>query len=146
MTGTGGNTYPSRPRVAVGAIVFKDDRILLVRRGKAPAENCWAIPGGSVEIGETLQHAAERELLEETGVTIRALDPVFTFDIIERDPDGAVRFHYVVVDLMADYVAGSARPAGDATEARWVSSKELPHLNVSRTTLDLLRERFQFGV
>jgi ADP-ribose pyrophosphatase len=145
MTGTGGNTYPSRPRVAVGAIVFKDDRILLVRRGKAPAENCWAIPGGSVEIGETLQHAAERELLEETGVTIRALDPVFTFDIIERDPDGAVRFHYVVVDLMADYVAGSARPAGDATEARWFSSKELPLLNVSRTTLDLLRERFQFG-
>jgi ADP-ribose pyrophosphatase len=145
MTGTGGNTYPHRPRVAVGAIVFKDHRILLVQRGKAPAENCWAIPGGSVEIGETLQHAAERELLEETGLTIRALDPVFTFDIIERDPDGAVRFHYVVVDLMADYVAGTARPAGDAIDVRWVSSKELPLLNVNRSTLDLLRKRFQFG-
>jgi ADP-ribose pyrophosphatase len=145
MEAQGGNTYPDRPRVAVGAIVFKEGRILLVQRGKPPAEGCWAIPGGSVEIGETLQQAAQREIREETGVSIQAREPVFTFDIIERDEDGLVRFHYVVVDLMADYVEGTLRPAGDAIHARWVSSAELPRLTVSRATLDLLREKFHFG-
>jgi len=139
------SAYPDRPRVAVGAIVFKDNGVLLVRRGKPPAEGCWAIPGGSVEVGETLQQAAQREILEETGVTIQAREPVFTFDLIEKDPEGVVRFHYVVVDLMADYVEGTPQPAGDATEARWVSSAELSQLRVSRATRDLLRGRFDYG-
>jgi ADP-ribose pyrophosphatase len=137
--------YPDRPRVAVGAIVFKDGRILLVQRGQPPAEGYWAIPGGSIEIGETLQEAAQREILEETGVSIQARDPVFTFDVIERDPNGVVRFHYVVVDLMADYVDGTPQPAGDAAGARWVSPAELPRLRVSPATLDLLKRRFHFG-
>jgi ADP-ribose pyrophosphatase len=139
------NHYPQRPRVAVGAIVFNDHGVLLVRRGKPPAEGYWAIPGGSVEIGETLQQAAEREILEETGLVIRARDPVFTFDVIERDALGAVRFHYVIVDLLADYVAGTLRAAGDAIDARWVSSAELAQLTASPSTRDLLRNRFHFG-
>lgn len=141
----GGNLYPDRPRVAVGAIVFKDERILLVQRGQPPAEGCWAIPGGSVEIGESLQQAAQREILEETGVSIRAREPVFTFDIIENDADGSVRFHYVVVDVLADYLAGAPHPSGDAVDARWVSSGELSRLNVSPATRGLLKERFHFG-
>jgi ADP-ribose pyrophosphatase len=136
--------YPDLPRVAVGAVVFKEDRVLLVQRGKPPAESLWAIPGGRVELGETLQQAAEREILEETGATIRAHEPVFTFDIIEREPNGAVRFHYVVVDLLADCVAGDLAPGGDATDARWVSPAELSLLRVSPATLDLLRARFGF--
>lgn len=138
-------SYPDRPRVAVGAVVFKDERILLVRRGKPPAEGCWAIPGGSVEIGESLQQAAEREILEETGVSIRAREPVFTFDVIERDVHGVVRFHYVIVDVMADYMGGVPRAGSDATGARWVSAAELARLKVSRATLDLLETRFRFG-
>jgi len=138
-------SYPDWPRVAVGAVVFKDERVLLVRRGQPPAEGCWAIPGGSVEIGESLQQAAEREILEETGVSIHAREPVFTFDLIERDADGAVRFHYVIVDVMAEYVGGIPRAGGDAAGARWVSSAELARLNVSRVTLDLLEKRFRFG-
>jgi ADP-ribose pyrophosphatase len=146
MAPADGEAFPRRPRVAVGAIVFQDNRVLLVRRGKAPARDLWAIPGGSVEIGETLQQAAEREIREETGLTVRARDPVFTFEVIERDPDGGVRFHYVVVDLLADYVDGTPRAAGDAIDARWVSAGELARLRVSRATRDLLRERFRFGV
>ncbi len=146
LDATRGNLYPDRPRVAVGAIVFKDERILLVQRGQPPAEGYWAIPGGSVEIGESLQQAAQREILEETGVHIHAREPVFTFDMIETDPDGGVRFHYVVVDLMADYMEGTPRPAGDAADARWVSAGELPRLKVSPATRDLLRKRFHFGV
>ena len=137
--------YPDQPCVAVGAIVFKDNKVLLVRRGKPPALDLWAIPGGSVEICETLQRAAEREILEETGITIQALEPVFTFDYIERDKLGRARFHYVIIDLTADYVRGDPRAGDDAAEARWVSSQEIAALKVSSKTRQLLKERFDFG-
>ena len=137
--------YPDHPRVAVGAIVFKDSQVLLVRRGKPPAQELWAIPGGSVEICETLQRAAEREIFEETGITIQALEPVFTFDYIERDGFGSARFHYVIIDLAADYVSGEPRAGDDAAEARWVSSQEIATLKVSSKTRQLLKERFDFG-
>ena len=129
----------------MGAIVFKDRKVLLVRRGKPPARDLWAIPGGSVEVSETLQRAAEREIYEETGVTIQALEPIYTFDYIERDEFGCARFHYVIVDLTADYVGGEPRPGDDALEARWVSAQELASLRVSLKTLQLLKERFDFG-
>ena len=137
--------YPDQPRVAVGAIVFKDSQVLLVRRGKPPAQDLWAIPGGSVEICETLQRAAEREIFEETGITIEALEPVFTFDYIERDEFGCARFHYVIIDLTADYVRGEPKAGDDAAEARWVSSQEITTLKVSPKTRQLLKERFNFG-
>jgi len=137
--------YPDRPRLAVGAIVFKDGRVLLVRRGQPPAEGEWAIPGGSVEIGETLQQAAQRELLEETGIVIQAGEPCFIFDVIQTDTDGRVRFHYVVIDLLADYVEGFPRAGGDAADARWVSAEELGGLTLSPKTRELLQQRFDFG-
>ena len=139
------NDYPGNPRVAVGAVVFKDECVLLVRRGQPPAEDLWAIPGGSVEIGETLQEAAEREILEETGIQIRALKPIYTFDVIDRDAAGKVRFHYVIVDLAADYVLGEPSPGDDAREARWVSAREINGLEVSAATLKLLKTKFGFG-
>lgn len=137
--------YPDRPRVAVGAVVFKDGQILLVRRGRAPAQGLWAIPGGSMELGETLQAAAEREIFEETGIMIRAGEPVFTFDVIERDADGRIRYHYVIVDMIADYIDGDVRPGDDAAEARWVSADDFNRLDVSSRTRKLLIERFGFG-
>ena len=97
--------YPDLPRLAVGAVVVHQNRVLLVRRAKAPAKGLWAIPGGSVRLGETLQQAAEREILEETGLTIRAGEPMLTFETIRRDPNGQVRFHYVIVELKAVYEA-----------------------------------------
>ena len=139
------NDYPSTPRVAVGAVVFKNNRVLLVRRGQPPSEDLWAIPGGSVEIGETLQEAAEREILEETGITIRAGEPVYTFDAIVRDDNGRIRFHYVIVDLIGDYAGGEPNAGDDAIEARWVAAQEMKELQVSPPTLKLLKERFRFG-
>ena len=139
------NDYPDHPRVAVGAVVFKENRVLLVRRGQPPAENLWAIPGGSVEIGETLQQAAEREIREETGIWIRAARPIYTFDVIERDEGKGIRFHYVIVDLLADYVSGELSAGDDAVEARWVSAEEIAELKVSASTLKLLKSEFNFG-
>jgi len=138
--------YPQQPQVAVGALVFDSGRVLLVRRGQPPAAGLWAVPGGRVRLGETLKQAAEREIFEETGVAIAAGDPVYTFDHLERDSDGRVRFHYVIVDLAADYLRGEIRAGDDAREARWVSPAELAQLDVSPTTRKLLKERYGFGI
>lgn len=131
--------YPDCPRVGVGAVVIREGRVLLVRRGVAPASGLWAIPGGALELGETLREAAEREILEETGITIFAGEPVFTCDVCQRDDDGRVRFHYVIVDLAADYVSGEVLGADDALEARWVAPEEIESLLATKTTVKLLR-------
>jgi 8-oxo-dGTP diphosphatase len=131
--------YPDRPIVGIGAVVVHEGRVLLVRRGAAPSRGLWAVPGGSLELGETLQQGAEREILEETGVTIRARDPIYAFDFFERDGDGRIRFHFVIVDLAADYIRGNAKGADDALEARWLAPEDLAGLPVSKNTLKLLR-------
>ena len=131
--------YPDRPVVGVGAVVIHEGRVLLVRRGVAPSRGLWAVPGGALELGETLQQGAEREILEETGVAIRAREPICAFDFFERDGDGRIRFHFVIVDVAADYIRGDVKGADDALEARWLSPEDLEGLPVSRNTLKLLR-------
>ena len=137
--------YPECPVVAVGAVVFREERVLLVRRGQPPSHDLWAIPGGKVRLGETLQAAAEREILEETGLTVRAREPVYTFDFIEQDAQGRIRFHYVIVDLIADYVAGTICAGDDAREVRWIGPDEIPQLKVSPQTIELLQREYGFG-
>jgi 8-oxo-dGTP diphosphatase len=117
--------YPLCPRLAVGAVVMRDRLVLLVRRGKPPARGLWAVPGGSVRLGESLRQAAEREILEETGLTIRAGEPLLTFETIQQDADGRIRFHYVIIDLAAEYIAGEIQPADDASDARWFTLDEV---------------------
>ncbi len=137
-------TYPDSPRVAVGTVVIRDGAVLLVRRAKAPSEGLWAIPGGSVELGETLQQAAEREIFEETGVRVRAGQPCYAFDAVHKDDGGRVRFHYVVVDIRAEFLSGEPKPRDDVMEARWVRPSELKDMAVSERTLDLLRRAPDF--
>jgi 8-oxo-dGTP diphosphatase len=131
--------YPDQPRVAVGAVVIHNDCILLVKRGKEPAQGEWAIPGGSVELGETLQAAAEREIYEETGITIQARQVIYTFDSIVREGD-RTRFHYVILDFEASYVAGEPRAGDDVLEAGWFEPGQLETLGVNSRTLHLLAE------
>ena len=141
---TAPQAYPLKPQVAVGAVVMHADRVLMVQRGQPPAQGLWAIPGGSVELGETLQAAAEREIKEETGIIIRAWEPIYTFDMIERDAGGRIRFHYVIIDLRAEYVSGELCPGTDARQARWVSAQELSGLKVNPKTKALLKREFGF--
>ncbi len=137
--------YPDTPQVAVGAVVFHRGRVLLVRRSNPPAKDQWAIPGGRVKLGESLRRAAERETREETGVRVAAKDPVFTFEVIDRDSAGRVRFHYLIVDLEAEYKEGRPAPGDDATDAAWISPAELDSLSVSAATRRLLSGRYGFG-
>ena len=132
-------SYPAAPVSAVGAVVVHDGAVLLVRRGRAPSRGVWAVPGGRVELGETLAQATEREVREETGVEVRAGEPVWSFDSVIRDEDGSVAWHYVIVDLLADYVSGEPRARDDAAEACWARPEELSGLLVSKPTLVLLR-------
>lgn len=130
--------YPAGPRPAVGAVVLHAGRVLLVRRGRPPGQGLWSIPGGSVRLGETLQQAAEREVLEETGVAIRARQPIHTFDLVERDAAGRVRFHYVIVDLAADYLSGEPCAGDDAAAACWATAEDLEGPDIHPATRELL--------
>lgn len=133
-----GAEYPDMPRVAVGGVVVREGRVLLVRRGKEPALGEWAIPGGSVELGETLQQAVERELLEETGLKVEAGEVCHVFEAVKRDEDGRIQFHYVIIDLLADYVSGEPAPSGDASEAAWLPFTEMGNRRINTSTLELL--------
>ncbi len=133
------------PRVGVGAVVFRDNKVLLVKRGRPPSQGLWSIPGGRLELGETLQQAAEREILEETGVVIKATKPIYTFDIVERDSSGAIQFHYVIIDLTAEYISGEPVARDDAEDARWLCADDLLNLPVSEKTRELLHNLFSFS-
>jgi ADP-ribose pyrophosphatase len=130
--------YPQQPVIAVGAVVVHQNRILLIRRGKEPAKGEWAIPGGRVELGETMREAAAREVMEETSVSIRPGELVYFFETIQPDPDGRIRYHYAIFDFMAEYLAGEPIPRDDALDARWVSATDADTYNLNIKTRDLL--------
>jgi ADP-ribose pyrophosphatase len=136
--------YPDAPRVAVGAVVTHQNKVLLVLRGQPPAKDKWAIPGGSVNLGETLQAAAEREVFEETGLTVKAGEVIYSFDAILHDAEGRVQYHYVILDLKAKALDPTQplTPADDVYDAAWFSLADLDQtdLVISDTTRTLLRE------
>ena len=130
----------SAPKAAVWAVVIEEGKVLLVKRKYPPKKGKWAIPGGSVNLGETLQAAVEREIKEETGLDIKAGEPVHTFDLIERDSNGNIQFHYVIVDLYAYYVSGTIQPADDVSDAGWFGPEEISGIDVTEATIRLLQK------
>jgi ADP-ribose pyrophosphatase len=124
--------------LGVGAVVVRAGAALLVRRGKEPLRGRWVVPGGTVELGETLEEAVAREVLEETGIVVRPREVMKVFDAIERDGP-IVRFHYVVVDYRCDFVSGELRAGSDATAVEWVDEADLGSYDVPSLALELLR-------
>jgi mutator protein MutT len=131
-----GNRYPVP---AVAAIILRGDEILLVKRGHEPAMGKWSVPGGSVEFGETLEQAAKREVMEETGLEIEVGDVAGVTDLVVRK-EGEITFHYVLIDYFATAIPGEPVAGSDAAECRWVRLGDLPSYDVTRTLLDRLRE------
>jgi len=125
------------PVVGVGALVEHNAKVLLIKRGEPPYIGQWCIPGGKVRFGESLQQAAEREILEETGIVIKAGEPIFSFDIIDTSNKDAL-IHYVVIDLVADYISGEIRSGSDAIDVAWVDKDNLESFTVQETTRQLL--------
>ncbi len=137
--------YPTVPRVAAGAVVIHQNKVLLVLRGQPPSRDMWAIPGGRVELGETLAAAAEREVLEETGLQVQAGEVIYTFDSIHHDDAGRVLYHYVILDVLARPLNPDQPlcPADDVLDARWftlaeVNSPDFPVVTATRTLLNSL--------
>jgi ADP-ribose pyrophosphatase YjhB (NUDIX family) len=117
--------------VGVGAVILDGNNVLLVKRGHAPLKGEWSLPGGSVELGESLELALSREVLEETGLQIAIGPVVDVFDRIDRAPDGGVAYHFVVVDYACTVRGGELRHGSDADDARWVAIEELAQYRIT---------------
>lgn len=122
--------YPDRPIVGVGAVIVHDGRAVLIRRAGEPLAGEWSVPGGAVELGETVRGATEREAREETGLLVEAGEVIEVFDSITRDEAGREQYHFVLIDFLCRVVSGELRAGGDAAEARWVTAGELASLQV----------------
>jgi len=132
----------ARPRVGVGGVLVRDGKVLLIRRGKEPLRGRWVVPGGTVEVGETLEEAVTREVLEETGLVVRPREVVTVFDRIERR-DGEVLYHYVIIDYVCDYVSGELRAGTDAEAAVFASPDELPAYDLPQKAFEVVQDGFR---
>ncbi len=131
--------YPERPIVGVGAVVWRGDRLLLVRRGKPPRIGQWSLPGGAQHLGETLAEAIAREVQEEAGITLEGVELLAAVDLVERDEAGRVRYHYTLVDFSAEAAGGDEAVAGDdAAEVAWFTPAEAGALGLWSETLRII--------
>jgi 8-oxo-dGTP diphosphatase len=136
--------YPDRPIVGVGAVIVDGEkgRVLLVRRGTPPLAGQWSIPGGAVELGETLRAAAEREAHEETGLVVDAEDVLEVLDRVIPGEENRVRYHYVLIDFLCRVRGGELRAGGDAAEAAWAAEGELAKYKLEEAAVDVIRKAF----
>lgn len=131
--------YPRRPIVGIGVVVWHGDRVLLVQRGRPPRRGQWSLPGGAQRLGETLAEGARREVKEEAGLEVALGDIVATVDLIERDQEGRIRYHYTLVDFVAEAAGLELRPGSDAADARWFTLAEIDALGLWSETVRVIR-------
>jgi 8-oxo-dGTP diphosphatase len=137
--------YPDRPIVAVGAIVVKDGRVLLARRGKEPSYGLWSVPGGAVNVGEGLKLATQREIREECGIEVELTDVIEVVERMVRDESGRIQYHYVIVDYLARWVSGELTLSSEVLEARWVPPGDFPQYQMTRGTAEVIHHMLEAG-
>jgi 8-oxo-dGTP diphosphatase len=135
--------------VGVGGVIIDHRRALLIRRGSEPLLGEWSIPGGTLELGETLEEGVARELLEETGLTVKVIDLIEVFDRIYMESTAGAgeqkkrpRFHYVIVDYLCERVAGEAVAGSDVTDVAFASEEELEKYKLTETATRILKKAF----
>jgi len=146
---TSSREYPERPVVGIGGVIIDQDRTLLIRRGSEPLRGEWSIPGGTLELGESLQEGVARELLEETGIKVCVIDLIEVFDRIYA-ADGTIaaqaqkkpRFHYVIVDYLCERIGGEPRAGSDVTDVAFAREEELSKYQLTETATRILKKAF----
>ena len=134
--------YPQQPLVGVGAIIIAHGKVALIKRGKPPLLGEWSIPGGMLELGETLRAGAEREAREETGLTVRATEMLGVFERIVPDGAGRTTYHYVLIDFLCEVVSGELCAGHDAADARWFTEVEVRKLPLPEDTAAVIKLAF----
>ena len=137
-----GRQYPTQPMVGAGAVVIERNHVLLVRRGRAPLAGEWSLPGGRLELGESIEQAIVREVQEETGLEVQPLQLLGVYDLIDRDADNAVRYHYVLVDWICRPVAGAMCAGDDAADVCWAERGDLRRYSLADFTFEAIEKAF----
>ena len=130
--------YPATPLIAVSIAVFRDGKALIATRTKPPAAGLWSLPGGLVELGETLEEAALRELDEEVGVRARIVGFNRHVERIERDAQGRVERHFVLVNFVGEWISGEPQTGPEAGEVRWIAPSDVATLQTTPALPDVL--------
>jgi mutator protein MutT len=134
-----GRHYPAMPVLSVAGVVMAGGQVLLVKRGQAPAKGIWSIPGGAVEVGETLHEALVREIMEETGVPVEVGPLVEVVERILPDADDRIEYHYVILDYLCHAQPVEPKAGSDAAQARWVPFEELDQAGLTPDTEAVVR-------
>ena len=137
--------YPARPILGVGAVVFDDNRVLLVKRAHEPLKGEWSLPGGAVDVGETLAVAVAREVREETSLEVEVGPLVEIVERITRDVDGRVEYHFVITDYLCWLRGGALAPASDASAAEWAPLDELDRFRLTDTAVRVIAKARALG-
>ena len=135
--------YPKRPLVGVGALIFHRGRILMAQRGKEPLKGWWSLPGGALELGESLDCAVRREVREETGLEIEPLGVFEIFERIMRDAEGATEYHYVLIDYICRITGGALCAGDDVCRVEWTAPEGLKDLEITEGTLGVIEKAFR---
>jgi ADP-ribose pyrophosphatase YjhB (NUDIX family) len=135
--------YPDNPMVGVGVVVFNQhNQILLVQRGNEPSRGLWALPGGIVELGEELKSAAAREVMEECAIEVDIEDVAEVIDLILKDANEEIKYHYILIDYYAKYTGGQLSPQSDVSDARWFSKADIQELDMPEVTQKVVSKAF----
>lgn len=137
--------YPERPIASMAACVFKDDKILIIRRANPPSQGMWSLPGGMIELGETIQETTKREVEEECGIEIDVGDVFLVRNLIVPDDKRDIQFHYIVTWMLAHYKSGEARPGSDAMDTKWVTAEELNKYDMSPVVRENILKAFRIA-
>lgn len=138
--------YPNRPIIGVGGVVVRGEEVLLIRRAHEPAKGAWSIPGGAVHIGETLEDAVKREILEETSISVRVHDVVAVLDRIIPDINKTIKFHYVLIDfLCTPFTNDNPLSGSDAEDGRYVNLSDLDDYELTAVTRDVIEHALRLA-
>lgn len=137
--------FPDRPVVSVGAVIAAAGRVVLIKRGQPPLQGEWSLPGGVVEVGETLQRAVAREVLEETGLSVRVGPMVEVLDRLQHAGDGRVEYHFVIIDYLCWPETDGLVSGSDAADVRWVKVEDLPAYHLTEAATAVIHRALELG-